>query len=149
MESDEEDFDSPTRQDIDALASKTIPLYNFLEFFYNNIYLRSPGGHLGEMPMQNFITFPTARKSTGYIMRDCAFCYLSDRHCGHHAVPDQPPFVPKRLEGNGVEENVKTLEMRVEDLSSVDMREACRGVAQQMEVTNAPDLFKASTILAT
>jgi hypothetical protein len=143
-EFDDEDSDSPTWQDTDTLANKTIPLYNFLrKFFHNNISLWPLRG---EMPVDNFVAFPTARKSTGSIMRDCAFCYLSERHCGHHAVPNQPPFEPKRREGDGGEENAKTLETRFEDLSYVDMREACRDVAQQMEDANAPELFKVFAI---
>ncbi|KAF8850849.1 hypothetical protein BDZ45DRAFT_751283 [Acephala macrosclerotiorum] len=130
-EFDDEDSDSPTWQETDTLANKTIPFYNFLrEFFHNNLPL---GPVRGEMSVDNFVAFPTARKSRGSIMRDCAFCYLSERHCGHHAVPDQPPFEPTRLEGDGEEEDVKTLEMRFEDLSYVDMREACRDVVQWME----------------
>ena len=139
--SEYEDSDSPTWQDTDTLVNKTFPLYNFLrEYFHNNIYLQLPEERLGEMSVQNWVTFPTARKSTGSIMRDCVFCYLSERHCGHHAVPDQPPFEPKRLGGDGVKENAKTLEKRFEDLSYVDMREACRSIVQQTSYTNVSDV---------
>ena len=146
--SEYEDSDSPTWQDTDTLVNKTIPLYNFLrEFFHNNIYLRFPEGRLREIPVQNLVTFPTARKSTGSIMRDCAFCYLSERHCGHHAVPDQPPFEPKRLGGDGVNQNVKMLEKQFEDLSYIDMREACRSMVQHViNVPETPDLLKALTV---
>ncbi|MCJ1386166.1 hypothetical protein MMC17_009292 [Xylographa soralifera] len=145
-----EDSESPIWQDTDTLVNKTIPLYNFLrEFFHNNIYLKLPEERLGEMPVQNSVTFPIARKSTGSIMRDCAFCYLSERHCGHHAVPDQPPFEPKHLTSGGLEENAKTLETRYQDLSYVDMREACRSMFQQILDTNVPerlDLLNAFTV---
>jgi hypothetical protein len=148
-ESGDEDSNSPTWQDTDTLASKTIPLYNSLrEFFHYNIYLRSPEGRLGETWMQDFAAFPTARKSTGSIMRDCAFCYLSERHCGHHALPDQPPFEPNHLGGDGVEESAKTMETRFENLSYVDMQNACRDVVQQIQVMNAPDLFKVFVVFA-
>ena len=79
-------------------------------------------------------------------MRDCAFCYLSERHCRHHTVPDQPPFKPKRREGDGMEENAKALEKRFEDLSHVDMREASLDVALQMNGADAPELFQAFAI---
>lgn len=69
-------------------------------------------------------------------MQDCAFCYLNERHCGHHAVPDQPPFEPTRLEGGNEKEDVKTLQRRFQDLSYVDMREICRHVVQEMERAN-------------
>jgi hypothetical protein len=130
-EFDDEDSDSPTWQETDTLANKTMPLYNFLrEFFHNNLHLVLVRG---EMSVNNFVAFPTARKSTGSIMQDCAFCYLSQRHCGYHAVPDQPPFEPTRLEGDDEEEDVKTLQARFEDLSYVDMREVCREVVRWME----------------
>lgn len=87
----------------------------------------------GEMSVDNFIAFPTARKSTGSIMQDCAFYYLSERDCGHHAVPDQPPFEPMRLEGDDKKEDVKTLQTRFEDLSYVDMRKVCRDMVRWME----------------
>lgn len=136
-EFDDEDSDSPTWQETDNLANKTIPLYNFLrKFFHNNTHL----WHVrGEMPVDNFVSFPTARKSTGSIMQDCAFCYLSKRHCGHHAVPDRPPFEPTRLEGDDKEEHVKKLQTRFEDLSYVDMREVCRAVVRWMEDADHPD----------
>jgi hypothetical protein len=65
-------------------------------------------------------------------MQDCGFCYLSERHCGYHAVPDQPPFELRRLEGDDEEEDVKTLQARFEDLSYVDMRKVCREVVHWM-----------------
>lgn len=131
-EFDDEDSDSPTWQETDTLANKTIPLYNFLrEFFHNHppfVYVRR------EMSWHNFVAFPTARKSTGSIMQDCGFCYLSERHCGYHAVPDQPPFELRRLEGDDEEEDVKTLQARFEDLSYVDMRKVCREVVRWMRL---------------
>ena len=148
--SESEDSDSPTWQDTDTLINKTIPLYNFVrELWHNKIYFWLPEEGLEEELVQNLVSFPTARKSTGSIMRDCAFCYLSDRHCRYHAMPDQPPFEPKRLGGDGVENDVKALEKRFQDLSYVDMREACRGVLQQIDITKVPessDLFKAFTV---
>ncbi|CZR56437.1 uncharacterized protein PAC_06325 [Phialocephala subalpina] len=130
-EFDDEDPDSPTWQETDTLANKSIPLYNFLrELFHNNLPLWPVRG---EMSVDRFVAFPTARKSTGSIMQDCAFCYLSERHCGHHAVPDQPPFEPTGLEGDDEKEDVKTLQRRFEDLSYVDMREVCRDVVQWMK----------------
>ena len=68
-------------------------------------------------------------------MQDCAFCYLSGRHCGYHSVPDQP-FQRTRQEGDDEEEDVKTLQGRFEDLSYVDMREVCRDVVRCMEGTD-------------
>ena len=139
--SEYDEIDSPTWQDTDTLVNKTIPLYNFLcEYFHTNIYLRLPEECLGEMPVQNMVTFPTAQKSTGSIMRDCAFCYLSERHCGYHAVPDSPPFELKRLRGEGLEGPGKTLTTRFEDLSYVDMREACRDMFQEIINTDVPEL---------
>jgi hypothetical protein len=135
-EFDDEDSDSPTWQETDTLANKTIPLYNFLrEFFHNNPPF---GPWRGSFLVDNFVAFPTARKSTGNIMQDCAFCYLSERHCGHHAVPDQPPFEPTPLEGDDEEEDVKILQTRFENLSYVDMREVCQEVVHWME---NPDNF--------
>lgn len=151
-DSDDEDSGNPTWQDTDSLANKTIPVYNFLrEFFHNNITLR----HLGrEMPADTFVTFPTARKSTGSIMRDCAFCYLSERHCGYHSVPDQPPFESNRGEVNGGDENAKIWVTRFEDLSYVDMRETCRDLVKRMDDVGSlkhdepPELLKVFQIFS-
>ncbi len=75
-------------------------------------------------------------------MQDCAFCYLSGRHCGYHAVPDQPPFQPPfqrtLQEGDDEEGDVKPLQIRFDDLSYVDMREVCRDVVRCMEGTDNP-----------
>jgi hypothetical protein len=133
LEFDDEDPDSHTWQETDTLANKTIPLYNFIrEFFHNHLPPTLPEV---EMSVRSFVAFPTAQKSTGSIMRDCVFCYLSERHCGHHAVPDQLPFEPKRHEGEGyyVEDDVKILQAQFEDLSYVDLRKVCRDIVQWME----------------
>ena len=131
-ESDDEDFDSPTWQETDTLANKTIPLYNFIRhFFQKNLFI--PLGPVREgTSVDDFVIFPTARKSRGSIMQDCALCYLSGRHCGYHAVPDQPPFQGIRLD-NDEEEYVKTLQTWFDDVSYMDMREVCREVVQCME----------------
>jgi len=126
----DEDSDCSTWQETDALDNKTIPMYNFLrEFFHNNPVI--PGAL--QMPQSNFIGFPTARKSVGSIMQDCGFCYLSRRHCGYHAVPDQPPFEFKSLSDDAKEDDVKTLQTRFEHLSYVDMRTICRDIVQWMD----------------
>jgi hypothetical protein len=131
-ELDDEESDSPTWQETDNLANKTIPLYNFLrELFHSDFPFRL---RQGEIRVASFGAFPTARKSTGSIMQDCAFCYLSERHCGYHAMPDQPPFEPTRPEGDDGEEDVKTLQTLFEDLSYVDMRQVCREVVQWMKI---------------
>ncbi|MCJ1471533.1 hypothetical protein MMC13_000173 [Lambiella insularis] len=149
-ESNDEPSDTPTWQVTDSLNSKSIPLYNYVrEFFHNNLYPWLGEICQKEMPVQNFCTFPTARKSTGSIMRDCAFCYLSERHCGYHAVPDQAPFEPERLEDDGVAENVQTPKTQFEDLSYVEMRETCRCMLQLLDDTHedvASDLFRALTV---
>lgn len=135
---DDEDSDSPTWQETETLNNKTIPLYNFIrEFFHKNRY-NLLGPVRGGMSVDNFVCFPTARKSRGSIMQDCAFCYLSGRHCGYHAVPDQPPFQRNLQEGDDEEEDVKTLQRRFDDLSYVDMREVCRDVVRCMEGTDNP-----------
>lgn len=89
----DESPDSPTWQDTDFIA-KTIPFYNFFrEFFHNNPPL---GPQLSYMDFcfHQFLTFPTARPSTGAIIRDCVFCYIGEQHCEYHSMPDQPPFEP-------------------------------------------------------
>jgi hypothetical protein len=135
-EVDGEETDGPTWQEFDTLTNKTIPLYNFLrQLFHNNLPL-SLWPLRGETSVDSFAAFPTARKSTGSIMQDCAFCYLNERHCGYHAVPDQPPFEPTRLEGDVEEEDVQTLQTRFENLSYVHMRGVCRDVVRWMEDAN-------------
>ena len=137
-EFDDEDSDSPTWQETDTLANKTIPLYNFIrEFFHNN--LPNPLGPVrAGISVDTFAAFPTALKSRGSIMHDCALCYLSGWHCGYHAVPEQPPFQRTLQEGDDEEGDVKTLQRRFDDLSYVDMREVCRDVVRHMEGTNDP-----------
>ena len=113
-------------------ANRTIPLYNFVrEFFHDNLPPRLPEV---EMAVRAFVGFPTARKSTGSIMRDCAFCCMKQRHCGYHNVPDQLPFKPKGHDGEGyyVEEDVKILQTQFEDLSYVDLIKVCKEVVQWM-----------------
>ncbi|PMD61955.1 uncharacterized protein K444DRAFT_611171 [Hyaloscypha bicolor E] len=148
-EFDDEGPDSPAWQDTDLLTNKTIPFYNFFrEFFYNNPPY-GPRLSYVHTSFQKFVTFPTARKSTGAIMRDCVFCYISERHCEYHAMPDQPPFEPKiqedreegddddEDEGEGerfeVEKDVKILQAQFQDLSYVDMQMVCQELVQWME----------------
>ena len=131
----DEDSDSPTWQETDTLANKTIPLYNFIQEFFHHNLSNAVWPVQGGMSVDNFVAFPTAPKSRGSIMQDCAFCYLSGRHCGYHSVPDQP-FQRTRQEGDDEEEDVKTLQGRFEDLSYVDMREVCRDVVRCMEGTD-------------
>ncbi|KAE8446031.1 hypothetical protein EG329_012539 [Mollisiaceae sp. DMI_Dod_QoI] len=142
---DDEDSDGPTWQETDSLVNKTIPIYNFLrEFFHNNLLL-GPAGI--EMSEDNFVAFPTARKSTGSIMQDCAFCYLNWRHCGYHAVPDQPPFeITRLLEGDDEEEDVETLQRRFENLSYVDMREVSQGMVEWMKHADAKEFLNITAI---
>jgi hypothetical protein len=140
-EFDDECPDSPAWQDTDLLTNKTIPFYNFFrEFFHNN----SPyGPRLSYLytSFQKFITFPTAGKSTGAIMRDCVFCYIGERHCEYHAMPDQPPFEPKIPEDwydedddeDEIEEDVKILQTQFQDLSYVDMQMVCKDIVQWMQ----------------
>jgi hypothetical protein len=136
--------ESPTWQDTDHLTNKTVPFYNFFrEFFHNN---PPYGPRLSYLypSFQTFVTFPTAPKSTGAIMRDCVFCYISERHCEYHAMPDQPPFEPKieeysehgdddDEEDERFEKDVKILQARFQDLSYVDMRAMCQELIEWME----------------
>jgi hypothetical protein len=80
-------------------------------------------------------------------MRDCAFCYAVEGHCGYHAVPDQPPFESNSPENDGVEENMETWKRSFEALSYKDMREACRGVTGYLNQHSTP-ASKAFTIFA-
>jgi hypothetical protein len=140
---DEEDSDSPTWQDTDSLSTKTIPLYNFFrEFFYSNIILGHPRK---DATVRNFIAFPTAQESTGSIMRDCPLCYLSERHCGYHAVPDRTTLEPDYRDDDGREENTETLRKRFEEMSYVEMKETCRDA---VHCVNKPESFvKALAVL--
>ena len=139
-EFDDYDSDSLGWQDTEALPKKSFPIYNFLtQFIHKNISLLHPQR---EAMVDNFHTFPTAQKSTGSIIRDCPFCYLSERHCGYHAVPDQPPFEPSRREGDGEMDNVETMETKFKNLSYVDMRETCRDVARWMKSVNHEELLQ-------
>jgi hypothetical protein len=137
-EFDDEDSDSPTWQETDTLANKTIPLYNFIREFLHKNRSNPLGTVRVRISVDTFVAFPTALKSRGSIMHDCALCYLSGRHCGYHAVPDQPPFQRTLQEGDDGEGDVKTLQRRFDDLSYVDMREICRDVVRHMEGTNNP-----------
>lgn len=123
----DEESDSPIWQDTDALADNIIPLYNFVREYANgrHVYRRT------EMSLKRFATFPTAKKSTGPIMRGCAFCYLGESHCGYHAVPDQPPF-ELNLRDEDTEEDMEILNTRFEDISYPDMRDACQDVVLWM-----------------
>jgi hypothetical protein len=148
-ESDHEDFDHITWQDTDTLPSKSMAFYNYVrQYFHDNIYILHPERRVQEGTWRNFIAFPTAPKSTGSIMRDCAFCYLRESHCGYHAMPNQLPFEPKRIDGDGigVEDNPETLEKHFKDMSYVDMRNACQGVVQQMD-RNKPLEFRKAIII--
>lgn len=145
-EFDNECPDSPAWQDTDLLTNKAIPFYNFFREFFHNNPPHGPRFSCLYPDFQKFITFPTARKSTGAIMRDCVFCYISERHCEYHAMPDQPPFEPKieeDWEGGDedededdrlkVEKDVKILQAQFQDLSYVDMRMVCRELVQWMD----------------
>ncbi|TVY81385.1 hypothetical protein LSUE1_G005566 [Lachnellula suecica] len=124
----EEGAGTPAWQDTDPLANRAIPLYNFFREFFHNNPPTVPQISYSKRLYRHFITFPTARGSTGPIMRDCVFCYIKQQHCQYHAVPDQPPFEPNvhgTLEDeNLAETNVTALQAQFEDLSYVDMREA-------------------------
>ncbi|KAN0095145.1 hypothetical protein V8E51_015856 [Hyaloscypha variabilis] len=147
-EFDNECLDSPTWQDTDLLTNKTIPFYNFFREFFHNNPPYGPRLAYEDISFQKFVTFPTARKSTGAIMRDCVFCYFSERHCEYHAMPDQPPFEPKvqedreegdedeaesEREGFKVEKDVNILQAQFQDLSYVDMLMVCQDLVQWME----------------
>jgi len=136
-------------QDTDHLTNKTIPLYNFFrEFFHHH----PPGAQLrlaySNPAFHHFITFPTAARSTGAIIRDCAFCYISDRHCEYHTIPDQPPYDPRVSEGREVlegdedeggneqpqvEKNVNKLQGKFQEMSYVDMRNTCQKLVDWMD----------------
>ena len=147
-QSDNEDSDSPTWQDTDNLVNKTIPVYNFIcEYFRDNNYLQPPGVSPGQEKQQNLVAFPTALKSTGSIMRDCTFCYLSQSHCGYHAIPNQPPFEPIHVDGSSAKENSEALKARFEDMSYVDMREVCRCIVQRIGANPPHDLIKPFLVL--
>jgi hypothetical protein len=144
-ESDKGHPDYTAWQDTDALDNKTIPFYNFVCKLLRNI-LRlslpiplplwlSPPARKADVVMHNFATFPAASTSTGGIIRDCCFCYLSERHCGHHAVPNQHLDIPTQLEGRGKARNRQTPKERFEALPYVEMREACRYVVLQLDAT--------------
>ena len=71
----------PAWQDTDNLADKTIPMYNYIRHYLCDIKNHADS--------EVYTCFPFASVSAGPTMRDCAFCYLSNEHCGYHAVPDQ------------------------------------------------------------
>lgn len=133
-DSGDEDFDSSAWQETDTLANKAIPFYNFLREFF---HINPPTRRLHRnSALANFITFPTARKSKGRIMQDCVFCYLRKRHCGYHAMPDQPPFRSPLLDVDNEVEDLETLQARFEGLSYVDMQEVGERVVYWLRDTN-------------
>jgi hypothetical protein len=116
----------------------------------HNLSLQLSEDRLRSLSLNYFATFLTAQKSTGSIMWDCAICYVVERHCGYHAEPDQPPFEPKFLEYDSVEEEMKTAQILFEALSYVDMRQACRDVVQYLkDFKTTPDVVLIDNILVT
>jgi hypothetical protein len=121
--SDGEDFDGLMWQDTDALPSKAIAFYNVIrEFSITQNYAMSVNGPLHHTPIHMFASFPVASKSKGRLMRDCAFCYLAESHCGYHAMPISSLFSP-------------TLKAEFDDLSYVEMRDVCQSVASQVRAS--------------
>lgn len=148
--SDDSDVDSETWQDTDTLTNKTIPLYNFVRAYYhNNLYEVPEQEDESVVAVPDLATFPTAQNSIGSIMRDCPFCCIREQHCGFHAVPNQPPFRPKLLQGdNALEGSVKTLAAVFAELSYVELRKACRDVCEELidDFGEVDDLMNIFTI---
>lgn len=76
---------APAWQETDGLLDKTIPLYNLLRQHIE----KAAKGIRANDPVRPFLNFPSASVSTGVIIRDCAICYVSSKHCGYHNEPTE------------------------------------------------------------
>ena len=142
-----DDTVNPTWQEADSLANKTIPLYNFVRDYFHKIRLQLHAvTSEGTAPRHNFDTFPTALRSTGSLMRDCAFCYLRNRHCRYHAVPDQPPFESRRPENSDAEEGAVIMEAFFKNMSFVVMKTACCDAVQIVDDPMLSDFYQACVV---
>jgi hypothetical protein len=97
-------------------------------------------------PDYDFAYFPSALKSTGSITRNCGFCYMNDDHCGYHNVPDQPPFKFQTVEGMHPADAASIHEALFHDMSYLDMKSACRLIAEWLDDEMSFELEQIFTI---